>query len=59
MKRIAMLFATVVLALSFSPAQADPWPDDPTPFYLCDLDGHCRYCELRWDRSVPYTRCTG
>ena len=40
-----MVALTAVVAMSFGTATAAP---APITFCLPDLDGHCRYCEIRF-----------
>ena len=52
--RRLVLTVIAALSLSFGGAAAAP---PPQAFCLPDLDGHCRYCELRF---APISiRCVG
>jgi hypothetical protein len=51
--RIALI-AVAALAFPLGGAAAAP---PPIPFCLPDLDGHCRYCEIRFDPVSM--RCVG
>lgn len=46
--------AALALPLGMPSAQAAP---KPIAFCMPDLDGHCRYCEMRF--SPISIRCTG
>jgi hypothetical protein len=51
--RIALI-GLAALALPFGSVAAAP---PPIPFCLPDLDGHCRYCEIRF--APISVRCVG
>ena len=46
-RKISILLAGVGLMLLSSLGRATAAPP-PIPFCLPDLDGHCRYCEIRF-----------
>jgi hypothetical protein len=55
-RKAALLLVSLAAALPLSLGQAVAAPD-PIPFCMPDLDGHCRYCEIRFDPAS--IRCVG